>query len=72
MKDTQLLAYVQAAASAVDLPLEEMRVRAVAVHLGRSAAMARLLDEADLSMQEEPAEVFRPAPFPAADDEEMR
>ncbi len=72
MKDTQLLAYVQAAAGAVGLPLDEMRVRSVAVHLGRTAAMARLLDEAELGPQDEPAEIFRPAPFPALDDEETR
>ena len=67
MEQDVLLAYVQAAAAALDLPLEPARAQAVAQHLARTAAMAALLDEADLAPHDEPAEVYRPAPFPAED-----
>ncbi len=64
MDDSEVLAYVKAAARAVNLPLDEAAARRVADHMGRTAAMARLLDGADLAPEDELAEVFRPAPFP--------
>ena len=89
MGEGEVLAYVKATAALLDLPLDEARALAVALHLGRTAAMARmldaaraqavaqhlartaamaaLLDEAGLAPQDEPAEVYRPAPFPAED-----
>ncbi len=67
MQEQEVLAYVQAAAKAVDLPLDAARAQAVAEHLGRTAAMARLLASAELSPEDEPAELYRPAPFPEAD-----
>lgn len=68
MNEEAVLAYVRAAADLAALPLDEARVRAVALHLGRTAAMARLLDAAQLAVDDEPAEVYRPAPFPDAED----
>lgn len=62
--DEDLLAYVQATAALLGLPLDPVRARAVAVHLGRTAAIARVLDAAPLGPGDEPAELFRPAPFP--------
>lgn len=62
--DEDLLAYVQATAGLLGLPLDAVRARAVAVHLGRTAAIARVLDAAPLGPGDEPAELFRPAPFP--------
>ena len=65
MEETEALAYVQAAARAVQLPLDGARAAAVAAHLARTAAMARLLDAVPLGPEHEPAEIFCPAPFPA-------
>lgn len=67
MNEDQVLAYVRAAAALAALPLDEQRVQAVALHLGRTAALARLLDAAQLAPDDEPAEVYRPAPFPSED-----
>lgn len=64
MSDDEALAYVNAAAAAADLPLDADGARRVAIHLTRTAEMARLLDCAGLQAHDEPAEVFRPAPFP--------
>ncbi len=67
MEEAEILRYVQAAALAVDLPLDEARSRAVALHFGRTVAIARSLDPIDLHPHDEPAEIFRPAPFPTKD-----
>lgn len=67
MEETEVLNYVKAAALALGLPLDEARAQAVAAHFGRTAAMARLLAAAPLAAEDEPAEVYRPAPFPAED-----
>jgi len=65
MEERAVLHYVKAAAQAVELPLDEARAAAVAAHLGRTAAMAKLLDTVPLAPEHELAEIFRPAPFPA-------
>lgn len=67
MEENEVLAYVKAAALAVGLPLDEARAQAVALHFGRSVHIARVLDGVALAPGHEPAEVFRPAPFPAED-----
>jgi hypothetical protein len=67
MTDAQVFAYVTAAAAALDMPLDAAAAQRVAEHLARTAAMAGLLDTADLQPADEPAEVFCPAPFPDAD-----
>ncbi len=67
MQESELLAYVTAAARIVGMPLDADRAHAVATHLGRTAAMAALLEAAPLSPEDEPAEVFCPAPFPSED-----
>lgn len=67
MQDQDVLAYVTAAARLVGLPLDATRAQAVAVHLARTAALARALESAALSPGDEPAEVFCPAPFPDRD-----
>lgn len=72
MADTDLLDYVKAAAALQRLPLDEARARAVAGHLARTAALAALLDAADLPPLQEIAEIYRPAPFPAEDAEDAR
>jgi hypothetical protein len=65
MEEGEVLAYVKAAAQAVALPLEEAAAQRVAAHFSRTVAIARLLERAELAPEDEPAEVFRPAPFPA-------
>lgn len=67
MSEEDVLAYVKAAAALAVLPLDAARAQAVALHLGRTAAMARLLEGVPLAPHEEPAEIYRPAPFPEAD-----
>ena len=64
MSDDDILAYVNVAAAAAGLPLDAARAQRVAAHLARTAAMARQLESAGLQAHDEPAEVFRPAPFP--------
>ncbi|HYF16257.1 MAG TPA: DUF4089 domain-containing protein [Ramlibacter sp.] len=67
MEETEVLNYVKAAALAVGLPLDEARAQAVALHLGRTVAIARLLEQVPLAPHDELAEIYRPAPFPAED-----
>jgi hypothetical protein len=63
MNEEQTLAYVQAAAVAVDLPLSDAQAHRVATHLQRTAALAALLDRFELAPHDEPAEIYCPAPF---------
>ncbi len=67
MEESQVIQYVEAAAGAVGLPLDAARAQAVAQHLGRTVALARLLETAPLAPEDEPAEIYRPAPFPTED-----
>jgi hypothetical protein len=67
MEEGEVLAYVKAAARAADLPLDEAAAQRVAGHFSRTVAIARLLERAELAPEDEPAELFRPAPFPAED-----
>lgn len=67
MQEQEVLAYVRATARALDLPLDDARAGAVALHLGRTAALARALEAYALAPEVEPAEVYRPAPFPPGD-----
>lgn len=67
MTDEQVLAYVNATAALLELPLDAARAQAVAAHLGRTAALARMLDAVAMGAEVEPAEVYCPAPFPLED-----
>lgn len=64
MEQEQVLAYVKAAAQAIGLPLDDARAQAVALHFGRTIAIARMLDNVPLAPEHELAEVYKPAPFP--------
>ena len=66
MNDPDLVPYVRAVAAVMGLPLDDARTHRVALHLARTAAMARQLDACVLQAHDEPAEVFCPAPFPPA------
>jgi hypothetical protein len=63
MDSAPLLNYVNAAAAALELPLDEARAARVAAHLARTAVMAGLLDAVQLGVDDEPAELYCPAPF---------
>lgn len=65
MEESEVLQYVKAAASAIGLPLDAARAAAVAQHFGRTVAIARALEHAPLAPEDEPAEIYCPAPFPA-------
>jgi hypothetical protein len=71
-EDLSMLAYVKAAAAALALPLDEAQAQRVAIHLARTAALARLLEQAPLTVAEEPAQVYCPAPFPSASPDAER
>jgi|DEB19_MinimDraft_2_1074335.scaffolds.fasta_scaffold14097_2 hypothetical protein len=67
MNEALTLQYVKTTAEMLMLPLEDAQAARVAVHLQRTAAMVSLLDSAGLSAHDELAEIYCPAPFPAAD-----
>jgi hypothetical protein len=56
--------YVRSAAQLAALPLDDAQVQRVAVHLARTHALAESLRAVPLPAETEPAEVYRPAPFP--------
>ena len=64
---TDLLAYVNATAALLDLPLDGARAERVAGHLATSAALADALEAYPLPPEAEPAEVYCPAPFSTGD-----
>jgi hypothetical protein len=67
MEESEVLLYVAVAARAAGLNLDEAAQRRVASHFGRTVAIARLLEQAELAPYDEPAEIYRPAPFPPED-----
>ena len=67
MTEDEVLDYVKAAARTLALPLTEARAQAVAQHLGRTVAIARIVEGAPLAPHDELVEIFRPAPFPKED-----
>ncbi len=67
MTEDEILDYVKTTARVLGLPLDEERAKAVALHLGRSVPIARVVEGAQLAPADELAEIYRPAPFPAED-----
>ena len=67
MNEQQTLAYVQATAALMRLPLDAAQAARVAVHLQRTVAMAGLLDSAALVPHDELVQIYGPAPFPESD-----
>lgn len=63
MTEEHTLAYVQAAAVVVGLPLDDAQIARVAMHLQRTAGLAATLEAIPLAPHDEPAELFCPAPF---------
>jgi hypothetical protein len=66
--DADTADYVRITARLQALPLDEPQVQRVALHLGRTRAMAQLLTRFALTPHEEITEIFCPAPFPSSDD----
>jgi Protein of unknown function (DUF4089) len=60
MNETQTLAYVQASAAALGVPLDAARAQRVAGHLQRTAALAQLLEQFPLAPEDELAEIYCP------------
>lgn len=70
MKEVDIPAYVNAAARALGLVLDEAAAQRVAAHMARTAQMAEMLEGVPLAAHDEIAEIFRPAPFPDVDEED--
>jgi hypothetical protein len=68
MTEQEVLEYVKVAARMVQLPLDDARAQAVALHLGRSVAIAQAVEAAALAPHDELAEIYQPAPFPLEED----
>ena len=68
MEEQDALAHVKAAAAVLGLPLDAGRAAAAAQQFARTMALARLLAQVPLGPHDEPAELYRAAPFP---DEEL-
>ncbi len=58
LSETDVLAYVRAAALALDLPLDAAQAQRVAAHLSRTAALAAPLMQLALPPAHEPAEIY--------------
>lgn len=66
--NSEIQDYVRATARFLALPLDDMQIERVAVHLARTQSMMAALQAEPLHPEVEPAEVFCPAPFPPGDD----
>ena len=65
MASDDVLAYVKTSAKLLALPLDDERALRVAQHMQRTVELAQLLETAGLAADDELAEIYCPAPFPA-------
>jgi hypothetical protein len=63
MTDDDFTHYARSACTLLGLNLAAADHAAVAAHLARNAQIAQLLGAVALSAADEPAEIYRPAPF---------
>ena len=63
MTDESTLAYVTSTATLLGIPMDAARAERVAGHFQRTRAMAAMLNNADLQVSEELAEIYCPAAF---------
>ena len=63
MDDKLIPAYIATSAALLGIPMDTARLERVAAHLQRTAAMAAMLDGADLAADDEIAEIYSPATF---------
>ena len=68
MDDTLIPAYIMSCAALLGIPMDAARLERVAAHLQRTAAMAALLEGANLAVHDELAEIYSPAAFPGSKD----
>ena len=66
MDDNLIPAYITASAALLGIPMNAARIERVAAHMQRTAAMAALLEIADLAVHEELVEIYCPAAFPGS------
>ena len=65
--EAELIDYVRSCARLMELALADDQIGRVAMHLSRTRALAALLHGFELHAEVDPAEVYSPAPFPAAE-----
>lgn len=65
--DPDLLAYVQATSRLLALALDDAQARRVTVHLARTRGLAATLTAFEMAPDDDIAEIYRVAPFPAED-----
>ena len=63
MNEADVLNYVNSTAALLGIPMDAARAARVASHLQRTVAIAALLDAANLSVDDELAEIYCPAAF---------
>jgi len=63
----EMVDYVRATALLLDMPLDAAQLQRVAGHLARTKLLADALAAVPLAHDDEPAEMFCPAPFPPMD-----
>ena len=63
MNEADVMNYVKSTAALLGIPMDAARALRVASHLQRTVAMAALLDAANLSVDDELAEIYCPAAF---------
>ena len=63
MNEADVMNYVKSTAALLGIPMDAARALRVASHLQRTAAMAALLDAANLSVDHELDEIYCPATF---------
>ena len=68
MDDELIPAYIATSAALLGIPMDAARLKRVAAHLQRTAAMAELLESAGLAPHDELAEIYSPAAFPGSKD----
>ena len=62
MTEHDTLVFVQINAQALGIPLDDARAARVAAHLHRTFVMAQMLEGANLTLTDEPAEIYCPKP----------
>ena len=63
MNEADVMNYVKSTAALLGIPMDAARALSVASHLQRTVAMAALLDAANLSVDDELAEIYCPVAF---------
>ncbi len=65
MNDNDLLAYIKAGAAIQGVPLTHQRAVAVSAYFKVAQGIARTVQSGELLPEDEPAQLYCPAPFPS-------